>query len=160
MNNEKVLVSTIYPTKIPYLLKKKKFCHCHYGVPLKPKFWQGFDGSCGLLNWLKWYNNLLLIWLVCSLYSFLLDYCIIIWHEHPTFNQENQDPKWKKAVIVWNSKYAKGNEIETFYKVCSLLELVNWCWLIHFIAWGSSHLLPLHMKKNYHKPSFTISQTK
>ena len=48
-------------------------------------------------------------------------------HEHPTFHQENQDPEWKKAIIVWNSNYTKGNEIETFYKVCSLIELVDWC---------------------------------
>ena len=54
---------------------------------------------------------------------------------------------WKKAVLVWNSSYAKGNEIENFYKVCSLVELVDWCWLTNFIAWGASHLLPLHIKK-------------
>ena len=68
-------------------------------------------------------------------------------HEHPTFHQENQDPEWKKAIIVWNSNYAKGNEIETFYKVCSLVELVDWCWLTNFVAWGASHLLPLHIEK-------------
>ena len=41
--------------------------------------------------------------------------------EYPAFNQENQDPDWKKAVIVWNSNHAKGNESEFFYKVCSLV---------------------------------------
>ena len=44
-------------------------------------------------------------------------------HEHLIFNQENQDPEWRKAVIVWNSNYAKENQIETFYNVCSLVEL-------------------------------------
>ena len=42
-------------------------------------------------------------------------------HEHPAFNQENQDPDWKKAVLVWNGNHAKGNENEIFYKVCSLV---------------------------------------
>ena len=73
-------------------------------------------------------------------------------HEHPVFNQENQDPEWKKAVIVLNSNYARWNEIETFYKECSIVELVDWCWLMYFIAWGASHLLLLHIE-NYHKPS-------
>jgi len=41
--------------------------------------------------------------------------------EHPAFNQENQDPDWKKAVVVWNGNHAKGNENEIFYKVCSLV---------------------------------------
>ena len=40
-------------------------------------------------------------------------------HEYPAFNQENQDPDWKNAVIVWNGKHAKGSENEIFYKVCS-----------------------------------------
>ena len=48
-------------------------------------------------------------------------------HKYPTFNQENQDPEWKKPVIVWNGSYEKGNENETFYKVCSLVGLVDWC---------------------------------
>ena len=38
-------------------------------------------------------------------------------HEHPVFNQENQDQK--KAVIVWNSNEAKGKENDTFNKTCS-----------------------------------------
>ena len=42
-------------------------------------------------------------------------------HEHPAFNQENQDLDWKKAVIVWNNNHAKGNENQFFYKVCSLV---------------------------------------
>ena len=46
-------------------------------------------------------------------------------HEHPTFNYENQDPEWKKTVIIWNSNYAKGNKNETFYKVCSLVEQIG-----------------------------------
>ena len=28
-------------------------------------------------------------------------------HEQPAFDQENQDPDWKKAVIVWNGDHAK-----------------------------------------------------
>ena len=41
--------------------------------------------------------------------------------EHSAFNQENQDPDWKNAVIVWNGNHAKGNENDIFYKVCSLV---------------------------------------
>ena len=42
-------------------------------------------------------------------------------HEQPAFNQENQDPDWKKVVIVWNGNLAKRNENEIFSKICSLL---------------------------------------
>ena len=31
-------------------------------------------------------------------------------HEQPAFNQKNQDPDWKKAVIVWNGNHPKRNE--------------------------------------------------
>ena len=41
--------------------------------------------------------------------------------EHSAFNQDNQDPDWKNAVIVWNGNHAKGNENDIFYKVCSLV---------------------------------------
>ena len=37
------------------------------------------------------------------------------------FNQENQDPDWKKVVIVWNGNHAKRNENEIFAKICSLV---------------------------------------
>jgi hypothetical protein len=30
--------------------------------------------------------------------------------KYPPFNEENQDPEWKKAVIVQNGNHAKGNE--------------------------------------------------
>ena len=40
-------------------------------------------------------------------------------HEQPAFNQENQDPDWKKVVIVWNGNHAKRNENEFFSKTCS-----------------------------------------
>ena len=39
-------------------------------------------------------------------------------HEQPAFNQENQEPDWKKVVIVWNGNHAKRNENENF---CSLV---------------------------------------
>ena len=42
-------------------------------------------------------------------------------HEQPVFNEENQDPDWKKPVIVWSGKYAKRNENEIFCKICSLV---------------------------------------
>jgi hypothetical protein len=48
----------------------------------------------------------------------LLSQCM---QKHPPFNWENQDPDWKKAVIIWNGNYAKGTENEFFYKVCSLV---------------------------------------
>ena len=41
--------------------------------------------------------------------------------EQPAFNQENQDPDWKKVVVVWNGNHAKRNENDTFYKICSLV---------------------------------------
>ena len=41
--------------------------------------------------------------------------------EHPGFNQENQDPDWKKVVIVWNGNYAKTNEHDIFCKIGSLV---------------------------------------
>ena len=58
----------------------------------------------------------LVFFLVRSLYNYLVD-----GDSGKKFMHE-----WKKAVLVWNSSYAEGNEIETFYKVCSLAELVNW----------------------------------
>ena len=42
-------------------------------------------------------------------------------HEQPAFNQENQDPDWKKVVIVWNGNHAKRNENEFFSGMCSLV---------------------------------------
>ena len=42
--------------------------------------------------------------------------------EQPAFNQENQDPDWKKVVIVWNGNHhAKRNENEFFSKIYSLV---------------------------------------
>ena len=72
-------------------------------------------------------------------------------HEHPAYNEENQDPDWKKAVIVWNDNHTKENENEIFYKLCSVVWLVDWCWLRNFIAWGASCVLLSHLE-NYHKP--------
>ena len=42
-------------------------------------------------------------------------------HEQPAFNQKNQDPDWKKAVIVWNGNHAKRNEHDIFCKIGSLV---------------------------------------
>ena len=42
-------------------------------------------------------------------------------HEQPAFNQENQDPDWKKALIVWNGNHAKRNENNIFFKIYSLV---------------------------------------
>ena len=41
---------------LPYL-PKKTCCHSHFGVLLKPKFWQGCHGSWGLPNWSKWHSS-------------------------------------------------------------------------------------------------------
>ena len=42
-------------------------------------------------------------------------------HEQPAFQQENQDPDWKKVVIVWNGNHAKRNENDIFSKISSLV---------------------------------------
>ena len=46
--------------------------------------------------------------------------------EQPAFNQENQDPDWKKVVVVWNGNHAKRNENEIFAKICSLVPHSIW----------------------------------
>ena len=35
-------------------------------------------------------------------------------HEQPAFNQENQEPDWKKVVIVWNGNHAKRMKMKKF----------------------------------------------
>jgi len=44
-------------------------------------------------------------------------FCMSIQH----LIRKNQDPDWKKAVIVWNGNHAKGNENNLFYKTCSVV---------------------------------------
>ena len=46
------------------------------------------------------------------------------------FNQENQDPDWKKAVIVWNGNHAKRNEHDIFF--CKIQWWPNEMQLIKF----------------------------
>jgi hypothetical protein len=38
------------------------------------------------------------------------------------FNRDKQDPDWKEAVKLWNSKYANGKTI--FYKVIFFLSMI------------------------------------
>ena len=35
-------------------------------------------------------------------------------HEQLAFNQENQDPDWKKVVIVWNANMQREMKMKKF----------------------------------------------
>jgi hypothetical protein len=57
------------------------------------------------------------------------------------FNRDQQDPDWKEAVKLWNSKYANGKTI--FYKVffvlfCTILQTAS---LLPLLAWGASIII-------------------
>ena len=52
-------------------------------------------------------------------------------HEQLAFNQENQDPDWKKVVIVWNANHAKRNENEKISRMFFSTAVYHSIWQSH-----------------------------